>query len=56
MAAIDLDAKRLARQVTLTVKVKRYQGWRYRLTLAKGLIRLAAWIAWVNVELEGFED
>ena len=44
----DLVGKRL----TLNVKVKRVREWRLRRELALALIRLAAWIMWVSIEIE----
>lgn len=46
----DFDAQGLASGLTITVKIKRYRQWLVRLWIAKQLIRLAGFIAWVDVE------
>jgi hypothetical protein len=47
-----IDAKDLAKHITLTVRLGRLDHWLWRVNIAKWLIRLAAWIMWVNVEIE----
>lgn len=47
----DLYARQVAKDIKLVVKYH-YQGWKVRLWIAMQLIRLAAWIAWVDVEFE----
>lgn len=46
----DFDAQDLAKRLTITVTIKRARQWRIRLWIAKQLIRLAGFIAWVDVE------
>ena len=48
---LTFEASDLAEQLTMQVSVKGYQGWRFRLRIAVWLIRLAAWIARVNLEV-----
>ena len=55
MASIDLHAKTIANNITMTVRFREGRQWAWRLKLGSWLIRLAAWVMWVNVELEGFE-
>lgn len=53
MATLNkLDTKILARHFTLTVRIRRMREWSIRIWIAKQLIRLAAFIMWVNVEIE----
>jgi hypothetical protein len=47
----ELDAKQLANELTITVEIKRHKEWTLRLWVAAKLIKLAAWIAWVGVEI-----
>lgn len=51
---ITVDAKELAKQVTLivTLRLDRANQWLWRVKVASWLIRLAAWVMWVNVEIE----
>jgi hypothetical protein len=56
MADLVCDAKNLAKHITLTVKMKRTRQWRWRVKLAAWLIRLAALVMWVNVEIEAGTD
>lgn len=46
----ELDAQDLAKKLTVTVEIKRYNQWLVRLWIAKQLIRLAGFVAWVDVE------
>lgn len=48
----ELDAKKLANEITVTVKIKHYHSWRVRLWIALRLISFAAWLAWLNIEVE----
>ena len=52
---VELSTKELVGEVTVTVKVKRYAEWRIRLWVAMQLIKLAAWVGWFNIEIEGNE-
>lgn len=45
-----LTAKGMAKSITLVVRFKGFKQWSFRLWIATQLIRLAAWVAWVNVE------
>ncbi len=51
-ATATVDVKDLAKEITLTVYTKRLSRWRWRLKVASWLFRLAAWIMWVNIEIE----
>ena len=42
-----------ARGITVHVHLKDARQWRWRLVLGSWLIRLAAWVMWMNVEIEG---
>lgn len=46
------DLKRLAKGLTVHVQFKRKREWRWRMTLASWLFRLAAWVMWVNLDIE----
>ena len=52
MTLIIGDTKRIANHITMKVELKRYQGWLWRVKLGMLLIRLAAWIMWVDVEIK----
>lgn len=47
----ELDARDIASNLTVDVSIKRYNSWRIRLWIALRLIEFAAWLAWVNVEV-----
>lgn len=47
----ELDAKDIANMMTVNVTIKRYDSWRIRLWIALKLIEFAAWLAWVNIEV-----
>ncbi|HUX29156.1 MAG TPA: hypothetical protein VMV78_00855 [Thiobacillus sp.] len=49
---ITMDVKDFAPRCTIDVKLKNARQWRWRVFLGVCLIRLAAWIMWVNVEFE----
>ena len=49
---ITMNVKDFAPRCTLTVKLKNARQWRWRISFGTWLIRLAAWIMWVNVEIE----
>lgn len=49
---VKTDAKKLANEITVTVKIKRYHSWRIRLWIAVKLISFAAWLAWLNVDFQ----
>ena len=56
MATLDrtLHVEQAAKQLTLHcgIKLRGVRQWRWRLVLGMWLIRLAAWVMWVNVEIE----
>jgi hypothetical protein len=47
-----VDAKELAGNITINIKVTRYNQWQFRYNLGLWLIQLAAWIMWINIEVE----
>jgi hypothetical protein len=49
---LEFDAKELGGRVTMVVTIRRYNQWCFRIWLGVKLIRLAAWIMWMNVEIE----
>lgn len=49
---LEVDARELAAQLTLTVKMRRANQWLWRVKVASWLIRLAAVVMWVNIEIE----
>ena len=55
MATFEADAKDIARQLDITVKLRGLARWKVRAWLGVQLIRLAAWIMWVNVEFDDGE-
>jgi len=48
---VTLDTKRLIQDQNMTLNVKIYNlnQWRWRLWLGKHIIRLAAWVMWMDV-------
>ena len=49
------DAKQMAQSITLQVRIKRTDEWVLRLKIGSLLIRLAAWIMWMNVDIAEME-
>jgi hypothetical protein len=49
MAELNFNSKQNG--LAFIVTIKRYNQWRVRLWLAMKLIRFAAWIAWVDIEI-----
>jgi len=45
-------AKELAHSFTIKVRIKHMGEWHWRLKIGAWLIRLAAWVMWMNVEIE----
>lgn len=45
-------AKDLAGNITMRVNLRGIDAWRWRVKLGTWLIRLAAWVMWVNVEID----
>ena len=52
MAQAVFDTKALVQNITLHVQLKRATQWRWRIQLGLWLIRLAAWVMWLNIEIE----
>jgi hypothetical protein len=52
MASATLDVKEVANNITLNVTLKHHKQWRVRLAVGAWLIRLAAWVMWMNVEFK----
>ena len=52
MAQAVFDAKAMAHNLTLTVRIQRMAQWRWRIKLGFWLIQLAAWVMWVNIEID----
>lgn len=52
----EVDIKDLSKRVTVSVTLWNIKQWRVRIWLGKILIRLAAWVMWVNVEFEERPD
>lgn len=50
---MDLQMSALARQVTLTVNLRGVRRFRWRLKVARWLIRLAACVVGCGIEVEG---
>ena len=50
--AITLDTKQVAQDFTLTVTMDRAKIWRWRLAVGGWLIRLAAWVMWMDIEFK----
>jgi hypothetical protein len=47
-----IDARDVARRFTLVTKTKRYHEWQFRIWLGLYLIRIAAWIMWIDIEVQ----
>ena len=56
MAQATLKAKSIANRITWEVHFKDKGQWAIRLWIAAQLIKLAAWVAWMNVEIVWQED
>ena len=52
MPKLDVQMKDLAHKMTLVVRLKGVDRWAWRVRIATWLLRLAAWIAWMNVEID----
>ena len=50
MAEITLDPKKLARHITITVHMKNWRWWNFRLRLGARIIALGAWVAGIGYE------
>ncbi len=46
----EINLRDIASKITVTVTIKNETQWRWRIWLAVQLIKLAAWVAWMNVE------
>ena len=54
---VSLNTKKIVQEnVTLHVRLHKYHSWLWRLRIAEWLIRLAAWVAWVNIEIINDND
>jgi hypothetical protein len=53
--AVLPTAKQMANNITLTVRIKRGSEWGIRLKIGAWLIRLAAWVMWMDIEIEEIE-
>jgi hypothetical protein len=45
-------AKEIAKNVTLVVTLPKLDQWRFRLKVGTWLIRLAAWVMWLDIRIE----
>lgn len=52
MGTFTADVKELAHDITLVVRISRIDQWRWRLTIGRWLICLAALVMWTNIEFE----
>ena len=55
MATLEGDMQTIANRLEITVNLRGMTQWKVRVWLGVQLIRLAAWIMWVNVEFEDGE-
>ena len=51
-STLNVDAKTLASKVTLQITIQRGRRWQWRIAIGAWLIRLAALIMWVPIEME----
>ena len=51
MAEFVVDMKPVAQHITVQARLKRMEEFGWRVWLGVCLIRLAAWIMWMNVEI-----
>ena len=49
---VDIEASKLAKNITITVRVKGLQAWIWRFRIGAWFIRLGVWIAGLNYEGE----
>ena len=52
MAQAVIDTKMLANHITIHAKIARMTQWQWRIRLGMWLMRLAAWVMWVNLEID----
>jgi hypothetical protein len=50
------DAKQMAHSITLEVRIPRLNEWDLRLKIGSWLIRLAAWVMWLDIDLKEMES
>jgi hypothetical protein len=50
------DAKQMAHSITLKVRLPRLNEWRARLKIGSWLIRLAAWVMWLNIDIQEMQE
>lgn len=51
----SIPIKSVLKNATLNVRLTGVKRWRVRLWIGMRLIRLAAWIMWMNIEISGPE-
>ena len=56
MATFEANMHTIANLLEITVNLRGMTQWKVRVWLGVQLIRLAAWIMWVNVEFDDGED
>jgi hypothetical protein len=56
MAEAVVDMKEMANRVTITATLKNARQFHWRVWLGVRLIKLAAWVMWMDVEFEGEDD
>ena len=52
IGSVEYSVKDLAAAYVLYARITNVGEWSWRLTVGSWLIRLAAWVMWVNVEIE----
>lgn len=52
METVEVDVKKLAKEVTISVVLRDFKQWQIRIRVGMWLIKLAAWIMWVNIEFK----
>ena len=56
MATLEVDMEDIARRIGITVNLRGLTQWKLRVWIGTQLIRLAAWVMWVNIEFEDGEE
>jgi hypothetical protein len=49
---VAVDSQDIANNLVLHVTLRREKQWRWRLAVGSWLIRLAAWVMWMNIDIE----
>uniref|UniRef100_A0A6M3M1I0 Uncharacterized protein n=1 Tax=viral metagenome TaxID=1070528 RepID=A0A6M3M1I0_9ZZZZ len=52
---VDIKARNLMDGVELKYRIRGLTEWNFRVWIGMQLIRLAAWIMWMDVEWQGIE-